>query len=98
MYYEIFDNIFVFGIVFDWVRIDGDEDAPDARDKRQRVAVGTPGIMGRRIARNGRHRHSHEILSFCLALEVPRNAAKIKWNLTADLLPPFFYELWPNRT
>ena len=73
------------------MRIDGDEDAPDARDKRQRAAVGTPGIMGRRIARNGRHRHSHEILSLCLALEVPRNAAKIKWNLTADLFPPFFF-------
>ena len=71
-------NVFVFGIVFDWVRIDGDEDAPDARDKRQRAAVGTPGIMGRRTARNGRHRHSHEILSLCLAVEVPRNAAKIK--------------------
>ena len=56
-------NIFVFGIVFDWVRIDGDEDAPDARDKRQRAAVGTPGIMGRRIARNGRHRGLKELCS-----------------------------------
>ena len=55
-------NIFVFGIVFG-VRIDRDEDAPDARDKRQRAAAGTPGIMGRRIARNGRHRGLKELCS-----------------------------------
>ena len=56
-------NVFVFGIVFDWVRIDGDEDAPDARDKRQRVAVGTPGIMGRRTARNWRPSGLKELYS-----------------------------------
>ena len=55
-------NVFVFGIVFDGVRIDGDEDAPDARDKRQRAAMGTPG-MGRRIARNWRHSGLKELYS-----------------------------------
>ena len=71
-------NIFVFGIVSEWLRIDGDEDIADARDGRQRIAVGAPGIMGRRVAWNGRHRHSHEILSFYLAVEALRNAAKIE--------------------
>ena len=33
-------NVFVFGIVFDGVRIDGDEDIADVRDGRQRIAVG----------------------------------------------------------
>jgi len=42
-------NIFVFGIVSEWLRIDGDEDIADARDGRQRIAVGAPGIMGRRV-------------------------------------------------
>ena len=49
-------NIFVFGIVSEWLRIDGDEDIADARDGRQRIAVGAPGIMGRRAAWNVRHR------------------------------------------
>ena len=39
-------NVFVFGIVFDGVRIYGDKDAPDARDKRQRAAMGRPAWEG----------------------------------------------------
>ncbi len=39
-------NVFVFGIVFDWVRIDGDKDAPARETNDSELPWGRPAWEG----------------------------------------------------